>query len=276
MNVMRFSLITVTYNAAATLERTLRSVLRQSPSYEVEYWVVDGGSTDDTLTIVKRHEAHLAGWTCEPDRGIYDAMNKGIARATGDWVGIINADDWLAPDALDVVAATVREAPDAGIVVGGLVRVTEDGEMGTRVPPPARFSCLQPNNHPATFVRRDVYERLGAFDLVYPISADLEFILRAQKSGDVRIVTTPHTLAYMTSGGASYGFRGMLESVAIERAYFGLASAARLLARKSIQKGRAMALKHFLPARAFERLQRVWWRQRHNSAYRLSDDERIF
>lgn len=276
MNPIRFSLVTVTYNAAATLERTLRSVLRQSPPHEVEYWIVDGGSTDGTLAIVKRHEARLAGWTSEPDRGIYDAMNKGIARATGDWVGIVNADDWLAPNALEVVTATVREAPDAGIVVGGLVRVTEDGEMGTRVPPPARFSCLQPNNHPATFVRRDVYARLGVFNLAYPISADLEFILRAQKAGDVRMVTTPRTLAYMTSGGASYGFRGMLESVAIERAYAGIGSAARLLARKSIQKSRAMVLKHLLPAQTFKRLQRAWWRQRHTSAYRLSDEERIF
>ncbi|MDZ4699288.1 MAG: glycosyltransferase family 2 protein [Rhodothermales bacterium] len=276
MNPIRFSLVTVTYQAAATLERTLRSVLRQSPPHDIEYWIVDGGSTDDTLAIVKRHEARLAGWTSEPDRGIYDAMNKGIARATGDWVGIVNADDWLAPDALDAVAEAVREAPDAGVVVGGLVRVTEDGEMGTHVPPPARFSCLQPNNHPATFVRRDVYERLGVFNLAYPISADLEFILRAQRSAAVRILTTPHTLAYMTSGGASYGFRGMLESVAIEHVYAGPISAARLLARKSIQKGRAMALKHLLPARTFKRLQQAWWSQRHASAYRLSDDERIF
>jgi glycosyltransferase involved in cell wall biosynthesis len=275
MSPIRFSIVTVTYNAAATLERTLRSVLRQGPPHEVEYLIVDGGSTDGTLDIVRRYADRLAGWTSEVDRGIYDAMNKGIARATGDWVGIVNADDWLAPDAFACVADVIERTPAAGIVVGGLVRVTEDGKMGTVVPPPARFSCLAPNNHPATFVRRDLYTRIGAFDLRYAISADLEFVLRAQRRGDVHMATTPAVLAYMTSGGASYGFRGLLESVALEHAYVGLAPAARLLLRKTMQKSRALALRGLLPASVFERLQQAWWRGRHATAYRLTDEERL-
>jgi hypothetical protein len=147
--------------------------------------------------------------------------------------------------------------------------------MGTVVPPPARFSCLAPNNHPATFVRRDLYTRIGAFDLRYAISADLEFALRAQRRGDVHVATTPAVLAYMTSGGASYGFRGLLESVALEHAYVGLAPAARLLLRKTMQKSRALALRGLLPASVFERLQQAWWRGRHATAYRLTDEERL-
>ncbi|MEZ4699373.1 MAG: glycosyltransferase family 2 protein [Rhodothermales bacterium] len=274
MSPIRFSIITVTFNAAATLERTLRSVLRQTPPHDIEYLIVDGGSKDGTLDLVRRYADRLAGWTSEPDRGIYDAMNKGIARATGDWVGLVNADDWLAPDALSTVAEAVARRPDAGVIVGGLVRVTEDGAMGTVVPPPARFSCLQPNNHPATFVRRDVYERLGGFDLRYAISADLEFILRAQRAPDVHVETIPTVLAYMTSGGASYGFSGVMEACSIERTYFGAGNATRLFIRKMVQKSRALALKGLLPASAFERLQRVWWQQRHATAYPLSEDER--
>ena len=102
---MRISIITVAFNSAATIADTMRSVAGQTHD-DIEHLVIDGASTDDTLAVVRDHGAHLAKLVSEPDHGIYDAMNKGLALATGDFVGFLNADDMLASP--DVVASIAR------------------------------------------------------------------------------------------------------------------------------------------------------------------------
>ncbi|WP_263810701.1 glycosyltransferase family 2 protein [Salinibacter pepae] len=268
---MILSIITPAYNARDTIETTLKSVLLQESKSSVEYIVVDGGSSDGTVDLLREYKNHLE-WMSESDDGIYDAMNKGIRRARGDWIGILNSDDWYAKHTFQELEAAVQRHPRAGIVVGGVTRVSEDGTTGKYVPPPqGAFTTLNPNNHPATFVHRDVYERLGTYRLSYPISADLDFILRAQKEG-CPIVREDTLFTYMREGGASSGFKGILESCAIENKYGHSARAVRVLLRKMWQKGRRSALKALLPSSASHALRKAWWSVRRDRRALTEDD----
>jgi glycosyltransferase involved in cell wall biosynthesis len=261
------SVITVSYNAASTIERTIRSVLCQTAEagWNVEYVIVDGGSTDGTVGIIRSFGDRIHDWVSEPDRGIYDAMNKGIARTTGEWVGILNSDDWYAEEAFSCLAEAIEDKPQADVVVGGVVRVTEDGTAGKLVlPPNEEFSALRPNNHPATFVKRDVYKRIGYFDLNYDIAADIELILRAQAAPNLNISCLNQTLTYMQEGGASSGMSGIMESARIEREYRGSFAASRVLLRKLHQKGRRKLMQGLVPDPVVAQMQEEWWRRRRN------------
>ena len=116
---MKISIVTPCYNAAATIEETIRSVLDQE-GVDLEYIVCDGGSTDGTADIIRRYESRLAWWVSERDRGQVDAINKGFVRATGDVLGFLNGDDVLAPGALKTVCETFGKNPNADIVQGVL------------------------------------------------------------------------------------------------------------------------------------------------------------
>lgn len=258
---MKLSVITVCYNAAATIERTIRSVLGQRSDFEVEYIIIDGGSTDGTLDIVRRYEAGIAHWVSEPDGGIFDAMNKGISIASGDWIAIINSDDWYAKSAFQHVVTCIRQGK-ADVVVGGVMRVAEDLSYGKIILPPAgSFAVDQPNNHPATFVSKTVYEAVGAFNLAYRLASDLDFILRLQSSGQWAIVKLGEVLSYMLEGGASRGFAGIREGTRIAWTYHGLSRALRVCLRKFYQKTRRSLIYTLLPVGASSRLRAKWWRK---------------
>ena len=131
MDNPQFSIITICYNSGKTVERTLKSVLGQSFK-NFEYIIVDGGSNDDTLDIVRKYEPLFQGrlkWKSEPDKGIYDAMNKGIVRVSGDIIGIVNSDDWLEPDALEKVhnAFIYNNCDTNTLYCGGINYVTTNG-----------------------------------------------------------------------------------------------------------------------------------------------------
>ncbi len=171
-------------NAAAFVEQTIRSVLDQGYG-NVEYIVIDGGSTDGTLDILRRYEDGLDYCVSEPDQGISDSFNKGISLATGEFVGILNADDWYEPHALETVAAnaeriscfsfgacTYHKADGAPVVIG------PDPDYGRKI----RY--IMPRlHHPTVFVRRAAYERHGLFDVNLKLAMDYEMLLRLHVNG---------------------------------------------------------------------------------------------
>lgn len=198
---MKISIITPVYNAVSTLEKTIQSVINQETQCDLEYIVVDGGSTDGSLEIINRYLNHIAVFISEKDGGVYDAMNKGIARATGDVVGIINADDWYNDQALQIVASIFNQSDDASILYSPIHNYFEGKYLNTFVPGSLdnlvfKFTL----NHPSCFVKKFVYDRIGLFDLSYSIAADYDFIFRAYTSGlRFRYVETP-LVSYSLNG----------------------------------------------------------------------------
>lgn len=151
---------------------------------DIQIIIQDGGSADDTKTIVAKYTVALSGWQSEPDNGIYDAMNKGISRATGEIIAILNSDDAWLPGTLDRVASAFSRNPDVGIVSGS-IEVWEDSPGGARVVLKSSLFHLHKGltvQHPATFVRRKVYERVGLFNTRYRIGADYDFVLRCLRA----------------------------------------------------------------------------------------------
>lgn len=229
----KFSIITVCLNAAATIERTLDSVLSQSCPAS-EYIVVDGGSTDGTREIIERYRPHLAHVVFELDEGIYDAFNKGVVRATGDIVGILNADDLYAPWALETVAEACRDHPEAGVFYGKLAVVDEARHQWTVYPVGDHGRLLSHMSiaHPATFVRRSVYDRFGVFDPSFRVSGDWDLMLRLIRSGVCFQPVDRVLTAFRNSGvSSSYSRRLLAEN---RRIYETVLS--RSAARKAILK----------------------------------------
>lgn len=184
------SIVTVVLNGARYLERSMDSVLGQSRPPD-EYIVIDGGSTDGSVEIIRGREHRLAYWCSEPDRGIYDAMNKGIRRATGDIVGILNSDDWYEEDSLEAVTRGYQRS-GAEIVHGAIAVHDEDGTP-VHVAQPRNYPLARlfstPFKHPAMFVARTAYDRIGLYDTEFRLAADYDWMLRAVRSGvrDLRL-----------------------------------------------------------------------------------------
>lgn len=179
------SVITVTYNTSAAVEETIRSVLDQDyPS--IEYIIIDGGSSDGTADAIRKYEDRLSYWVSEPDKGIYDAMNKGIRRAKGEIIGMINAGDSYQPAAIARVVNAAMAQPRAGIFHGNINMIDLDGDfLKEKKPDPDIREVYQGMSvyHPTFFVRREVYEQTGLFDTNYLIAADFDFAVRAMLQG---------------------------------------------------------------------------------------------
>ena len=120
------SIITVCLNSEKFLEQTIQSVISQSYD-NIEYIIIDGGSSDKTVEIIKKYERFLRYWVSEPDKGIYDAMNKGVSHARGEWIGIINSDDWYTPKAVEWIIKTANENSNADVIYGDVMHCEEDG-----------------------------------------------------------------------------------------------------------------------------------------------------
>lgn len=213
---MKVSVITVGRNSAATLPDTLRSVAGQSFP-RVEHIVVDGNSTDATREIVALHGSHVAKFLSEPDRGIYDAMNKGLALASGDIIGFLNADDLYADEHVleRVVRAMERDNLDAAFGDVAFFRTGEPGCVLRRYRSdrfhPRRLAWGWMPAHPALFMRREVFRRVGQFRIDYRIAGDFEFIARAFKDDGLRYRHLPDILVMMRTGGVSTsGWRNTL------------------------------------------------------------------
>lgn len=199
----RVSVITVVLDGVRTIEQTIQSVLKQTHT-DVEYIVIDGGSTDGTLDIIERYSDRLSYWVSEPDSGIYNAMNKGISKAHGDVIGIINSDDWYEYDAVKTVVKGFENHPDLGVVFGDVFLVNDkeqDKQIRNLSPLRALWHDMSVN-HPATFVRKEVYSELGCFDERFRISADYEIVNRFWNNG-VRFGYIKKPLAYYRVNGMS-------------------------------------------------------------------------
>jgi glycosyltransferase involved in cell wall biosynthesis len=196
------SIITICRNSASTINKTIESVISQKDG-GVEYIIVDGLSTDTTLDIISSYEG-IDRIVSESDRGIADAFNKGIKLASGDIVGLINSDDQLCTNALAMVRSYFNAHPDVDVVHGDVILIDGSRSIKCIKPPsywwnPWRLVLF---NHPATFVRREVYERHGLFDTTYRIAMDVEIFFRWM-TNRVRISYLPEVLVKMQSGGAS-------------------------------------------------------------------------
>jgi glycosyltransferase involved in cell wall biosynthesis len=195
------SVVTVVRNGEAHLERAIRSVLDQSYD-NVEYIVIDGGSTDSTLDMIRKYDDQIDCWVSEPDRGIYDAMNKGIALATGELIGLLNSDDDYLPDALSEVARAWEASPGKDVVITGRWNVLFDNkDLGITLSPSLKFHSLR-ICHQATFIPKWVYEAHGMYDTKYRYSADLEMAVRLHASG-VPFLLLDSTLVNYRAFGAS-------------------------------------------------------------------------
>jgi glycosyltransferase involved in cell wall biosynthesis len=270
------SIITVSYNAEKTIERTIQSVLNQNFQGKLEYIIIDGGSTDHTVDIIRLYEQDNIRWISEEDEGIYDAMNKGIQIATGDWIGILNSDDWYAKNALNIVGNFSISNPNIGFLIGKMARVSENMQFGKIVDPPDyKAGILKPNNHPSTFVKKDAYLKVGLFDLTYDIAADMELIMRAKAQPEIQMGSIDSLLAYMQEGGISNGFSGLIESYRIEKKYYGYISGIKVLLTRTLQKVRKKILQLLLTKKYSIYLQEKWWKQRRNS-FRLSNKDYWF
>lgn len=200
-------MVTVCWNSEATIEGTLKSVAAQTHPF-VEHIIVDGASTDRTMEIVRRFP-HVSIVVSERDRGIYDAMNKGLALATGDVIGTLNADDFYAsPEVLSGVADAFRD-PALDVTYADLCYVDQDDP--TRIVRYWRSSAFVPGSyrhgwcppHPTFFVRRSAYDRFGNFDLDYRIASDVELTMRFLETHRARFRYLDRVMVHMRLGGTT-------------------------------------------------------------------------
>lgn len=208
---MTFSIITIAYNSEKTIERTIKSVLAQT-NKDYEYIIIDGASNDSTLDIVKKYEPLFQGrmkWISEPDKGIYNAMNKGIRKAEGKIIGIVNSDDWLEKDALSILNETLQQdsANFDKLLTGEMLFHYRDGKKQLYATSLERYEYYSKRyrmglNHPATFVPKSIYDKIGLFDEQFKLYADADFILKCYET-KIGVVFINRILTNMSDCGAS-------------------------------------------------------------------------
>ncbi len=206
---MTISIITATFNSGTTLRDTIESVLSQSFK-DIEYIIIDGASKDNTLDIIKEYEPKFEGkmkWISEPDKGLYDAMNKGIEMATGDVIGILNSDDFYS--STDILASVAKEIEDVDAVYGDVHFVNPVNLKKTvryyssRIFRPWMMRLGFMPAHPSFYCRRSVYQEYGLFDTSFRIAADFEQLLRLIFINKISIKYLPINFVTMRMGGVS-------------------------------------------------------------------------
>lgn len=207
----KFSIITATYNSEHTLLEALESVVQQT--YEnIEVIVIDGKSSDSTLEIIKSFTNRIDKFISEPDKGIYDALNKGISLASGDYIGFLHSDDaFTSKDSIKKLAETVINLGECDAVYGNLHYVSRSrkGKVVRRwvsssfKPFMLNYGWMPP--HPSLYLNRRVYEKYGGFDAFFKIAADYESILRFFSKPSFNALFVPEVIVDMKLGGASNG-----------------------------------------------------------------------
>lgn len=206
---MKISIITVCYNSENFISSAINSVLSQAYS-NIEFIVIDGGSKDSTVSIIESFGNKISYFVSEEDKGIYDAMNKGIMLAKGDVIGFLNSDDFYASnDVLSRVAGVFEKDPSLDACYADLIYTDQiDILRGVRYWRsgdylPSSFSKGWCPPHPTFFVRGSVYERLGIFDLSYRIASDVELMMRFLEVHKIRVQHVPEVWVKMRMGGTT-------------------------------------------------------------------------
>lgn len=209
MKNKKVSVITVCYNAINSIENTIRSVLAQTYT-NIEYIVIDGGSSDGTLDVIKKYSDLISRWVSEPDNGIYDAMNKGIALATGEWINFRNSGDVFAsPDAIESMFDK-DVADDVSVLHGDCFFVSEKDYLIHKpsiIEDPNCYLYKMPVNHCASFIRRKLHQQL-LFDLSYRASADYDFFYKISKLG-LKFEYRPVVVALFAMDGFTSTHKGL-------------------------------------------------------------------
>lgn len=175
------SVVTVVWNGAKTIRRTIESVVNQTYS-NIEYIIIDGGSTDGTVDIIENYARRIAYWVSEPDGGIYDAMNKGIKRVSGSIVCILNADDYYVDDAIECVVSEFISHPDVSAIYGDISLIGTSRVLKPKI----NLAGIENEMnilHPSFFCKKSVYDMIGLFDVTYKTCSDWDFLIRVYKSG---------------------------------------------------------------------------------------------
>jgi glycosyltransferase involved in cell wall biosynthesis len=196
-----FSIVTVVRNNAVQLAQTMESLLQQTYQ-DFEYIIVDGNSQDDFLTVVQKYSDPRISWVSESDQGIYDAMNKGIARSQGTIIGTLNAGDFYLPQTLELVAKAYQSAANSELIIAGDIQVSNKQNLSHLTKAAPGWSRLYFSLHqPALFVTKNIYQKYGLFDTTYRIAGDYEFFLRIYTA--VEKVFVGKTLTHTSPPGAS-------------------------------------------------------------------------
>jgi glycosyltransferase involved in cell wall biosynthesis len=208
---MRISIITVCYNSAQTIEKTIKSI--ESQTYQnIQYIVIDGGSTDNTVEIINKHIGVISDFISEPDNGLYDAMNKGIAMATGDLIGILNSDDTFYSDSVVEQIAKFHYQNIIDASIGNILQHSETGKVVRNYtsrywnPMKLKIGFMPP--HPSIFFKRELFNQFGNYELSFKIGADYELITRFFLKNNIRwkysgITTTAMLVGGLSSSGTS-------------------------------------------------------------------------
>ena len=207
-NSLKISIITVSFNSAKTIKETIESILIQDYN-NIEYIIIDGGSSDETINIVKSYSEKISYFISEKDNGIYDAMNKGIKAATGDIIGILNSDDFY-PNSfvLSNVAKTFKKY-NCDAVYGDLVYVNKkDTTQIKRYWQAGNYNTSKIKNgwmlpHPTFFVKKEIYDKFGLYSTELKSAADYEMILRLLNKHEISVEYIPEIIVKMRQGGQS-------------------------------------------------------------------------
>lgn len=200
--MVKFSIITVCYNAESCIEETIKSIIDQNYK-NYEYIVVDGASEDNTVNIIKQYSSYITKWVSEPDNGIYDAMNKGISMASGEWINFMNAGDVFADN--NVLRSISSQMMDADIVYGDTMLIYSIGKIIQKPYPLEEITNKMVFGHQATFVK-GTYHKKNIFDTSFKSAADFKFLRDSYING-ARFQYIPVTVVnYEAENGVSARF----------------------------------------------------------------------
>lgn len=241
---MKISVITVCLNSVRTIERTIRSVQNQRYD-DLEYIIIDGGSTDGTVEVIKQYEEFVSYWISEEDDGLYDAMNKGIAKATGEVIAFLNSDDWYKENALAKVGSYYEKYNP--MILTGRVNTLQKGKWEKYIniweSDKENIRMAMIYQQPATFTRREVFDRLGGFNTSYKIGGDFEWILRVYDSG-IEIMCVEDVFTNFSPMGVS-----------------------STKAEQTVREARKIALDALERCEKYDNRQKSAWREKINSLY---------